>query len=537
MKRILAGLVALSVLTAIWLVADRSALFAPPVSLSLVAGSENKPLEPLIRDWAGKNNVTVSIDYLGSVDISRELEKGTAGRYDAVWPANSLWIELGDSQKVVKYSQSILRSPVVLGLRKSIAEKLGWIGRKDVTVQMIAEAAEAGRFRLAMTSATQSNSGASAYFGFLYALAGSPDVLTLQNLEDPALQDGVRRLLATVDRSSGSSGWLKDSLVANPDAYDAMFNYESVILEANQALTAQGQEPLYIIYPSNGMSVADSPLAYISKGDAAREKAFQALQAHLLSPEVQDTLAALGRRSGLIGMEAQGADPKVWRADWGVDLGRDIAPVPTPQSDVIAEALRLYQTDLRKPSLTVWVLDVSGSMEGAPIDELKRAMHLVLDKRSAAVNLLQPSRRDVTVILPFSGNPQPPTVVDGDSDAALATALARVDALEAGGGTDLYAALIEALDVIQTYADNGTLGSYLPAIVAMTDGASETVNFDAFRQRLRQSGFDREVPVHSIAFGNADETQLKALSEATIGRAFQSEGDLADALRQAKGYN
>ena len=37
-----------------------------------------------------------------------------------------------------------------------------------------------------MTSATQSNSGCSAYIGFLYALLGNPDVITSESLQTPA---------------------------------------------------------------------------------------------------------------------------------------------------------------------------------------------------------------------------------------------------------------------------------------------------------------------------------------------------------------
>ncbi len=513
-------------------------VFAPtPLSLSVIAGSENKTLEPLIMDWAAKNNTALTISYLGSVDISRELEKGTAGGYDAVWPAQSLWIALGDTTKVTKHAESILRSPVVLGLKKSIAQKLGWVGRADITVQMMAEAASTKQFRLAMTSATQSNSGASAYIGFLYAMAGNPDVLTMANLNDPKVQDGVRGLLAQVDRSSGSSGWLKDALVANPAACDAMFNYESTILEADQALTAAGQEPLYIIYPSNGLSVADSPLAYVDKGDATKEAAFLKLQAFLLSPETQKTLSDLGRRSGLVGMDVQTPKPEVWKADWGANLKHDIAPVPTPSPDVIAEALSLYQTELRKPSLTVWVLDISGSMGGAPIEHLKAAMGLLLNKKAAAINLLQPSRRDVTIIIPFNDQIGQPIVVKGDGDADLSAALAQVEQLHAGGGTDLYLALATALQALQPYKDDGTLFTYLPAIVAMTDGASDLVNFDFFAQIRDQSGFGKDVPIHAIAFGDADMSQLTALTKGSIGRLFVAGDDMAGALRQAKGYN
>jgi Ca-activated chloride channel family protein len=236
-------------------------------------------------------------------------------------------------------------------------------------------------------------------------------------------------------------------------------------------------------------------------------------------------------------MEAEGADPAVWRSEWGADLTRAIAPIPTPDAEVIAEALRLYQTELRKPSLTVWVLDVSGSMEGEPLDELKQAMTLLLDKRTAAANLLQPSRRDVTIILPFSDRTLAPIVVRGDSDGAMRVALNKVNALQAGGGTDLYLALYRAMELIQPYAQDGTLGNYLPAIVAMTDGASDTVNRNGFLAEVARSSFGRDVPIHAIAFGAADEEQLKALTTGSIGRLFQSDDGLAEALRQAKGYN
>ena len=508
---------------------------APHVTLSVLAGSENRSLEPLIQDWGSRQGVTVQVTYLGSVEISHEIARGKDSAYDAVWPAHSMWIQLGDTGRVVKDAQSILRSPVVLGLRKPIAERLGWIGR-DVTVQDIATEAEKGSFRLAMTSATQSNSGATAYLGFLYALAGNPDLLTAPMLDDPGLQEQMRHLLSLVDRSSGSSGWLKDALVANPQAYDAMINYESVVLEANQALEAAGQAPLHILYPANGLAMADSPLGFIDHGDPAKAEAFHALQAMLLSPETQGRLEAMGRRTGLLAAEGAG-DPAVWRKDWGADHARSFAAIPIPAAEVIQKALNLYQSDLRKPSLTIWVLDTSGSLEGAPLAQLKTAMSLILDRRKAAENLLQPSARDVSIILPFESQPGRPLVVKGNAEEELGRALAMVNGLQAGGGTDVYAALDMAMDLLQPYAGDGSLRTYLPAIVVMTDGASDRVNEQVFYGNLDARSFGHDVPIHAISFGAADVDQLTALTKAGIGRLFDSGGDLVRAMRDAKGYN
>ena len=75
-----------------------------------------------------------------------------------------------------------------------------------------------------MTSATQSNSGASAYIGFLYALLGKQDAITSEDLDNPQLQQDMTRLLSGIERSSGSSEWLMEMFLEGD--YDAMVNYE-----------------------------------------------------------------------------------------------------------------------------------------------------------------------------------------------------------------------------------------------------------------------------------------------------------------------
>jgi Ca-activated chloride channel family protein len=173
--------------------------------------------------------VDLRLTYLGSVNIMLELEKAEFA-YDAVWPANSLWVSLGDRERRVKYLKSIMTSLVVFGVRRGKAEQLGFVG-KTVRVRDLLGAIRERKLSFMMTSATQSNSGASAYLGFLYALAGNPEVLSSADLRSEPLKRDIRDLLSGINRTSGSSGWLKDLFLASD--YDAMVNHESVVIEAN----------------------------------------------------------------------------------------------------------------------------------------------------------------------------------------------------------------------------------------------------------------------------------------------------------------
>ena len=91
--------------------------------------------------------------------------------------------------------------------------------------------------------------------GFLYAMLNNPQTITKDDLHSADLVPKMRSLLSGVNRASGSSEWLKELFLQGN--YDAMVNYESVLIATNNSLVASGKEPLYLIYPVNGMTVAD----------------------------------------------------------------------------------------------------------------------------------------------------------------------------------------------------------------------------------------------------------------------------------------
>lgn len=493
------------------------------VTLRILSGSENQELEGILDDFARERGVNIEMDYQGSLDIMRTLQ-GESIDYDAVWPASSLWLTAGDTQYRVKHAQSISITPVVFGIRQSLAEELGFVGR-EVSVADLLDAIRSGQLNFCMTSATQSNSGCSAYIGFLYALLGNPDVITSESLQTPGLSEQITQLLSGVDRSSGSSDWLKDLFLTG--GYDAMVNYECLVISANQELEERGEEPLYAVYPYDGLSIADSPLGYVDNGDTEKEQAFLDLQEYLLSDEVQNEIQRTGRRTGYEGVSAENAD--VFRADWGIQPDRVLSPIRMPSTDVLMECLNLYQTEFRKPSLTVYCLDYSGSMEGTGREQMVEAMSQILIQENAEKNLLQASEHEVNILIPFEGYPR--GIYTGEGNGAELEALyTQVEAEEAVGGTDIYYAAMEGLRQLDDY----DLGQYTPAIILLTDGVSDG-SFSDFRDGYETFGAD--VPVFSIMFGSADPTQLEELAELTHARVFDGREDLIGAFRSVKGYN
>jgi Ca-activated chloride channel family protein len=510
----------------------------PPPTLHMVAGSGFKTFEPILKRWGQQNQVDVQVTYKGSLDIKLMLEDGSI-HYDAIWEGDSLWTTIGDKQHLVADSQSIMCSPIVFGVKWSLADRLGWIENRNVRMPDILSAAESTRMRVLMTSATQSNSGASAYFGFLYAFAGNPDLLTEQHLADPAVQDKVKRILGTIDRTSESSGWLRDFCRDHYDKCDAMFNYESHILEMNQQLIARGDEPMYIVYPAEGLGMADFPLSFVRKGDGQmgdgqKEALFRKLQDYLRSDAVQSEIAAKGRR---VGPTCARVDPTIFRTDWGADATRTIHSFKYPNEQVIRNALDLYQTTFRKASFTIYLLDYSPSMNGAGQVQLQAAMRTLLDQQEAARYLLQGSPDDVTIVIPFAGRTLNDESVEnwtvsGNDPEQLQRLLGKIQEQPTADLTNIYMPVAQALSLMQAQG----IGDRLPAIILMTDGASNRGSIDDVKRAVAESGL-YNVPIYGITFGEASTAQLNELADLTAGRVFDGTKDLVGAFRTAKGQN
>jgi Ca-activated chloride channel family protein len=487
----------------------------------IVSGSENQALEDIIEDFnKDHNDFNIKMDYMGSIDIMHQLQKDEVDA-DAVWPANSLWISMGDENNKVKYSESIMTSPVVFGIKKSLATELGFLD-KEITINDIIEAIKNDKLDFIMTSATQSNSGATAYLGFINAILGNPDSISSNDLKNNDFQENIKDLLLGIDRSSGSSAWLKDLYIKGD--YNSMVNYESLIIETNKELVSEGKEPLYAIYPKDGIVTSDSPLGFVEKNDnTEKEKFFKEFQEYLLSNETQAKINDLGRRTG-VGSKL--TNNGVYDETWGIDSDNNLSSFNLPKADIIKEALNLYQTKLKKPSYTVFCLDYSSSMEGDGIEELKEAMEMVLDEEKSEEYLIQSSTDDITVIIPF--NEGIIDIWEGTNSQLLTT----IKDSNPDGRTDIYNAAIEGMSIL----NNESSDKYIRSIVLMTDGVSN--GYTDFQDlQTEWNSYNQDIPIFSILFGDASKDQLEEIVSLTNSKIFDGEDDLVEVFREVRGYN
>src|SRR5262249_48692773 len=161
----------------------------------------------------------------------------------------------------------------------------------------------------------------------------------------------------------------------------------------------------------------------------------------------QSHLQQLGRRpANQIGMKVVNPDPAVWNPAWGINTTQVLSPFPVPDAPVLREALNLYQTTFRKPSITVWVLDMSGSMgQNGGDPQLKEGMRTVLESDISRQHMLMTGPKDITVIIPFDEMPRNAGhvgewTVQGNDPGKLRDLLRRIADESPGGGTATYEA-------------------------------------------------------------------------------------------------
>jgi Ca-activated chloride channel family protein len=528
MRRHIALLAALTVLAGCTADPD-TAPNDPPAGpggvLRVLAGSELADLqEPILKDVEKATGVTVRLTFTGTLDGVEQVGSGAAAKnHDAIWFSSNRYLELQDGAAGrVGTSTKVMSSPVVLGLRPATARALGWDARRP-TWKEIAEAATAKRFTYGMTNPAASNSGFSALIGAAAALSGATTALNDEQVRTVTPQ--LQGFFSAQALTSGSSGWLADAFKARPDV-SGLINYESVLMGLQQ----QGTD-LTLVYPSDGVVTADYPLTVLASADRAAKDRYRKVVDYLRRDDVQKKLAGpVNRRP----VTASAAEPEKFPGS--------LVELPFPVRLATADALiDAYLNTLRRAPRTLYVLDLSGSMQGDRLARLKAAMVALTGQDTTLSGRFSKfAGREQVMLIPFSGRVKPTQryeIPAENPDPELGRIRAAVDGFKAEGDTAIYDALVAG------YAEAATEIAKDPSrfttIVLLTDGA-RTAGRDltTFKKHLDGLGGDvRRVPVFPVLFGESTVGDMEEVARVTGGRTFDGRQEsLAAVFKEIRGY-
>ncbi len=491
-------------------------------NLTVLAGSELRDMEPLLGDIEKRTGIKLLMTYSGTLDGAERLIAGEPT--DLAWFSHGKYITLvqGEKNRIVAQEKTML-SPVVMGVKESVAKAWGWAGNPNVTWRDIAAKAESGELRYAMADPASSNSGFTALVGVATALSGSSDALSAKDVDQAQLGGFFKGQ----QLSAGSSGWLVDAYVRENGRLNGIINYESVLMALNR--DRRLEDNLLLIYPKEGIITADYPLMLIN---GQKREAYDKLVAYLLSPEFQQKMMEQTLRRPVIPqvkLSAEFATPLLVELAFPNDL------------TAIDKLLFAYEDKHRRSSHAYFVLDVSGSMAGQRMQSLQTALkNLTGQDQTLSGRFSRFRSRESLTFIPFDNQvylPQTFTIDDPSSQSTSMQAVRQyIDSLQPRGGTAIYQALQIAYRMALVAKGNDPDRFY--SIVLMSDGQNNAgISEQEFAQFIAAlPPQDQGIKTFTILFGEASQEGMRHLADITGGSLFDGRQSLGLAFKSIRGY-
>ena len=330
----------------------------------------------------------------------------------------------------------------------------------------------------------------------------------LDQVNDEAVQDGVRDIEQLIRHYSSRTTEFKEYIAQGPDYLDFVALEENDLIFINLGRTeVQPPEPLVALYPKEGTFVHEHPMGIVNADwvtDEQREAA-RVFTDYVLTVPVQERIMAEGFRP---------ANPAVtlgfpFVAQNGVALDNSFLTLDVPTPDVIASIQQSWS--FVKKQADIWLLiDVSGSMgEGSKLSQAREAALAFLDN-------MEPSNRVGLAV--FSEDVR--IVVDLDTYETNQQQLRlQIGSLQPEGGTELYGAVQNIVGTVTASEDSDRIR----AVVLLSDGedtGNEGVTLNNATQAISASRDAlNPVIVIPVAYGsNADINALNAIARSSNTR-------------------
>jgi len=495
----------------------------PPHNAALVEVVANTSLTPwlqgAIEDFNQAKTKTAAgkpvFVSLNPVESGQAVADMTAGAYlPALWiPDSEVWASVLAERGQTSFQGncvSVAESPLVIAMWRPIAESLGWPGRSLGWLDIGGLAADpsawayysGGQFgptlRMGHTHPGLSGTGTSTLLAIVQAAESKSDAVTVEDIQQPIVQASVGAFEGTVSWFSTSTDHLGQTMRERGTGYlGAAVMYESTVIHYGG-----GDPDIVPIYPFEGTFVATHPACVNGAASAETQEAATLFRDYLLGQEAQQLAVANGLRpvndSVPIGAPLDAA--------YGVDLSQPEVVFSPPTVDTIYAVQDLWQA-ARKDVNLIMLLDVSGSMDGNKIKNM----------RQAAIQFVeQMGDDDFITIVPFSSEPLV-FIHHEQVGPARENVISTIESMEAGGDTALY----DAIGLGANSIANTTSSQTSNAMVVLTDGLDNNSFQYTFDRYLIEIATANDTTVFTIAYGDdADQEVLAELASRANGNFY-----------------
>jgi Ca-activated chloride channel family protein len=447
-----------------------------------IASGKRIEIRPVLADSAVQANVLVESLQRGALTDSR------LGEPTLVTPVTDHWLSqvnhrAGRTVVDLASTEELAIAWTGLATYRGMAECLGWPNKEIGYADVVAlrhdpkgwASCKTARVEwgqepiMSFSDPNSSSSGRSVLFGLYSAASGkSADRLTPADVADPKVVSFVQ------DFQKGVDHYVPNTLVLQTKMARG-YSHLYWVAEDTLVQLYQGKVPVYaqpghapqplpgndmvFIYPKEGSVAHNNPAGLVQAPWVSTEQAEAARQwiAFLREDAQQQAFMAEGFRPATRLPYACPICPA-----YGLDPNKPGTAL-SRLDPATAQAVVESWEDVKKPGIVSFVVDVSGSMQGAKLEQAKGGLVQALDglARNTSVGLIT-FNNSVNGVVPIASI--------GDNKFKIAE---QVRQLQAGGGTALYDALEQAVySVDQAPGDPDTIRG----VVVLSDGQATAGN-------------------------------------------------------------
>ena len=459
-----------------------------------------------------------------------------------VWsPGDQSWVDGANQVGKVLIPEACdasILAPIGFAMWRPMAESLGWPDQPiswDTIAALSADPQgwaskghpEWGQFKFGHTHPDYSNAGLLSMTALAYSAMGKTEGLTADEVYSSAVVEAFRR----VEQNTYHYGLQNQTLMQilaqrGPEYLHAITSSEAETLKANQEFASTMRYPLAFIFPSKGTFWSEQPYCILDADWVTDEQkeAAQIFKDYILEQKQQELAITYYLRpvDDSIPLHApltlaDGTDPRVTRLN--------VPALQSPSAD-ISSAVKDVFHQTKKKSTIVFLLDISGSMEGSKI---KNAVASSIN----FVNRLDPN--DEIYVMVFGGEGNVYELGGGRAGDVGEELVGKLNGLFANGNTPLYDSVCAAMTKISDLqaADQTNDIKRLYGIVLLSDGLdTASVNTENQMFGCLPSGESVEgTKVFTIAYGSdADADLMLRIANRTNGKTFTGDPESIESI-------